>query len=262
MNLVDGKNSRIRLVYAYEDTENKYVYVGLTKNLSKRHYQHCHVMNGKKDRVFRYFENNNKTIPKPIVLDENLTREESQEKEGYWADYYVNNGWTLINKAKTGLNVSSLGGKNLWNIEERYEYCKKLASECKNRSDLWKKHPSVYCCCLCNKWLSDFFGESKRKPFNYWTIEKSTNVAKTCSGREDFFTKYPRAYDVLKEHGLLDELFGYLGNPIRVHGEDKKNRNKLMIEKYDKTKSIRVNSKILGIPKTTLARLIIKLNLC
>ena len=89
MNLVDGKNSRIRLVYAYEDTENKYVYVGLTKNLSKRHYQHCHVMNGKKDRVFRYFENNNKTIPKPIVLDENLTREESQEKEGYWADYYA-----------------------------------------------------------------------------------------------------------------------------------------------------------------------------
>ena len=56
-----------------------------------------------------YFERN-LPIPEPIILEENLTPIEAQFYEGYYVEKYRNEGWNVLNKAKTGVAKSSIGG--------------------------------------------------------------------------------------------------------------------------------------------------------
>ena len=101
------------LIYAYEDVENKCVYIGRTyRKLKNRHKEHNKInrKTGKYDNVKRYFLSVGKELPYPKLIKENLTTEESQYYEEYYCNEYINNGWTLINKAKCGIGKSSIGG--------------------------------------------------------------------------------------------------------------------------------------------------------
>ena len=55
------------VIYIYADEENKVGYVGLTKNIKQRHYQHSnpHYRGGKYDSVGSYFINQGKPLPEP-----------------------------------------------------------------------------------------------------------------------------------------------------------------------------------------------------
>lgn len=129
-------NSRTQTVYVYE-FPNKHVYVGLTFSLHKRDVQHRYKK--KKDSVFKYSEENNVEIPEPKILETNLTRLESKEKEQYWANYYKDNGYVLINKCKCG----SLGG-NTKQTEISVEDVILEAKKYKNQEEMYRKNRTMY----------------------------------------------------------------------------------------------------------------------
>lgn len=142
----------IYCIYVYEDNENKYCYVGLTKNLIKRKSSHkrrefYRMNNGEVhryyDSVHQYFYNIGKELPEPIVLEEKLSAIEAQDRENFWCCHYKKNGWTLINIAKTGKDSSSIGGyTKKWTDDELI----KLAKKFKCPQDMKKKHNWAYKC--------------------------------------------------------------------------------------------------------------------
>lgn len=127
---------KTQIIYVYE-FPNKHVYVGLTCNLYNR--DHQHRSNKKNDSVFKYSKENNVEIPEPKILETNLTRLESKEKEQYWANYYKNNGYVLINKCKCG----SLGG-NTKQTEISAEDIILEAKKYKNQEEMYRKNRTMY----------------------------------------------------------------------------------------------------------------------
>ena len=127
---------KTQIIYAYE-FPNKNVYVGLTCNLHKRDVQHRYKKN--KDTVFKFAEKNNIEIPVPKILEENLTRIESKEREQYWADFYKNNGYSLINRCKCGNLGGNVSLKEITN-DEIIQECKKY----KNQEQLYRENRKIY----------------------------------------------------------------------------------------------------------------------
>lgn len=138
-------NEPIYCIYSYEDPENKYCYVGLTKNIIKRKSSHKRrefykmkdgTITKRYDSVRQYFYNIGKDMPEPIILEEKLSANDAQDRENFWCNHYKENGWNLINIAKTGKGSSSIGGyPEKWTDDEliklaiKYDYPEKLKKE-------------------------------------------------------------------------------------------------------------------------------------
>ena len=143
------------LIYSYEDPENKRVYVGLTKDLKRRRNQHMrkHPKTHEYDTVKTYFNSINKELPLETILEEHLTPAEAQEREGYWLQKYISEGWIGLNLAKTGKETSSLGN---YVVKWTKEKCLSEAKECKTLETFMKQHNGAYQASVRNGWLVDF----------------------------------------------------------------------------------------------------------
>lgn len=257
---MDIVNDRNYLVYVYEDPENKYAYIGLTRNLIQRH--KAHKYGGKKpDSVCRYFLDIGMDFPLPKVVEENLTQIEARTEEGFWVEEYRKNGWNIINRAKTGRYSSSVGSGSYVILDELKSHLLKEAKKYKNRAQYMRECPSHYYTCLEMGWLEDFFGKPERRRKGYWNIDKCINAAKECKTREEFFKKYPRAFDLLKEANLLDELLPISKPPTRPKKEERKKYRAIMLNFYDPNKTTRENAIALGIPKSSVGRIAKELKL-
>ena len=125
-----GYNEPINCVYIYEYKDLNSFYVGRTNNIKRRHRQHCNgygLSDGTRtyDVVYTFAKENGVEIPKPIVLEENLTAEQSQDRENYWKNHYAEKGLRCLNKAITGIGKGSLGAT----LRGDYGSCKKEASK-------------------------------------------------------------------------------------------------------------------------------------
>ena len=143
------------LIYSYEDSVNKCVYVGLTKDLKRRRKQHMrkHPKTHEYDAVKNYFTSLKKELPQEKILEEHLTPAKAQEREGYWLQKYISEGWTGLNIAKTGKGRSSLGN---YAIKWTKEKCLNEAKECKTLKEFIKQHDGAYQAARRNDWLADF----------------------------------------------------------------------------------------------------------
>jgi predicted GIY-YIG superfamily endonuclease len=151
------------LIYVYEDVSDKVCYVGLTNNLIKRKSQHKSIRYYKnregikylyRDTVNEYFFEKGEQLPEPKILETGLNAIQAQDREDYWCKYYRNNNWTVLNKAKTGKNSSSLGGcQKKWT----YEKLKEEASKYKTKEEFKKKKNSAYKIARENNFLEDFY---------------------------------------------------------------------------------------------------------
>lgn len=115
-----------RMIYCFEFSNN-YVYVGLTCNLNRRISQH---LNDEKSSVFKHIK---KTGSKYVLkkLTEYVLTSEAKENEEYFLQKYLNEGWSVLNKAKTGgVGVNTL----IWD----YEKCKEAASKFNDKSSFLK----------------------------------------------------------------------------------------------------------------------------
>ena len=88
-----------KLIYAFEFADHS-VYVGLTYNLAFRQHRHLHGTN-RYSAVREHIENTG-LQPTLKQLTELLDVEEAARMEGEWVEKYRSEGWTILNKAKTG----------------------------------------------------------------------------------------------------------------------------------------------------------------
>ena len=89
-----------------------------------------------------------------IILEKKLSLEEGLEKEDYYVNKYREEGWNILNKAKTGKKSGSLGsiGNGKWNRKTCYEEAKKY----KTRNEFQKRSNSAYNAARRNGWLDDY----------------------------------------------------------------------------------------------------------
>lgn len=251
---MDISQDKIYLIYVYEDLANKYVYVGLTRNLLQRHKAHKYSVK-KPDSVRKHFLGHEQDFPTPKVVEENLTQLEARAEENFWVENYKNNGWNIINKAKTGRYSSSVGAGSFIPINELKEFLREESRQYINRAHYQYDNCSHYNKCLEMGWLDEFFGKPERRRKGYWTIDRCINAAKECKTREELFKKYPRAFDLLKCENLLDELIPIHKSLTRPKKDARQRYREVMLELYDPTKTIRENAIMLGIPKSSIQRI-------
>ena len=197
----NDKHSRKHTVYVYEDKQNMVAYVGLTNNPIRRHYQHTHVFKGAKSNVKLYFEKIGKPVPSPRILEENLTPEQAQELENSWKLAYIDAGWTMLNKAKTGKGSGSLGA---YVIKWTYEECQKLCEQYNNTYDLRMDNVLLYSALTHHGWLHDFFPQQEKRNFTY---EYCKSECRKYKGRHELQKADRPLYRVCKKNGWLDEFY-------------------------------------------------------
>jgi hypothetical protein len=191
-----------RCIYACEFPD-KSVYIGLTYNFKKR------MAKRKKDERDTVTLYNKKTglEYKEIQLTDYIDRLGAKDKEGEYVDRYKSEGWTILNKAKTG----GLGScETMWT----YEICKEEALKYETRGELRKGRPSCYGTISKRGWLDDLCSHTvvneKRKLPNYWTYEICKEEALKYETRGVFAKKSGSCYNLACTNGWLDNICGHM----------------------------------------------------
>jgi predicted GIY-YIG superfamily endonuclease len=189
-----------RLIYAYEFPDNS-VYVGLTYDMSKRDYSH---MNRESSAVYQYML---KTGLKPIkkTLTTFMDKTEASKMEGELEKKYKDNGWIILNRAKTG----TLGGDVLiWKPEK----IRQLFLQYDDLTKLYDEQPSAIQ--AAKREGMDFYKDVTShiaRKHNKWTDEMLTDEALKYKTRQEFRDNNQKAYQAAKARG--DEFY----NSITSH---------------------------------------------
>lgn len=198
---ISTKNEYV--VYLYEDDETNSVYVGLTKNLKRRHKEHH---DGRKhhgvfeyDNVYKYFNSIGKEVPEPVVLQNDIYAKDAQKYEQYYIDYFSEEGFNLINKVKGG---SLGGGGKHWNKE----YCYNEALKYKTTTEFRKQSKNIYYASKRNGWFDDYTWLEEDHKQNRWTYEICYDEAIKYEYLSDFSKNASRAYSAAIRNGWLEKF--------------------------------------------------------
>lgn len=195
-------NNYLRFVYAFEFEDN-HVYIGLTHDIKEREEDH---LKNENSQIFKHIQKTNSKYFIKKIVQEPIPKEEAQTLEHSIKISYQDSGWNILNKAKTGTGIGSLGGNNLkWT----YEKCKEEALKYDTKLEFRKKSNSAYDACVRNKWIDDLCSHmtSKRKPSGYWTFERCEEEVSKHKSRMDFQNNASGAYSASLQNGWLDKLF-------------------------------------------------------
>ncbi len=197
------KNKRDN-VYCYIFTELHSIYIGRTVDINRRNEQHN---TNEKCGVYKFATQNNIPIPQITILESNLSLKEGLEKEDFYVNKYKEEGWNVLNKAKTGKNSGSLGTLNSgkWNKKT----CEQEAQKYKSRREFEKVCKSAYNAALKNGWLDDytwFISRNELQKINQtkWTKKTCYQEAKKYNSRNEFRKGCSRAYEVARQNGWLN----------------------------------------------------------
>lgn len=197
----------VNCIYVYEYKDLNHFYVGRTNNIKRRNKQHCNGYlhrDGSRtyDIVYKFAKNNNISIPKPIILEDKLTAEQSQDREDYWKKFYIDNGMKCLNKGATGIGKGSLGATVRWTYDEFYKEALKYSY----KTEMKYKNQSAYKAGVHNGWINIPF-ENRKKKDKYWdNIDNVLDAAKNSMGAKDMIKKYGGAYNSARKHGWLNLL--------------------------------------------------------
>lgn len=203
------------LIYAYEDPDNKVVYVGLTNNMNNRHSKHkCGlVKNGvrKFDVLAKYWQSIGKPLLRPRIKMEDLdTKEDAQYYEDWYKQKYAETGWKVLNIGPTGIGKSSLGGCNRKWTEETI---KEVAENCVSRNDFYTKYSGAARAANDLGIMEKLFPERLIKPNGFWMVyDNHLKEIEGCKSKKDYERKNRAAYVMAIEYGFIDKLF-----PENIH---------------------------------------------
>lgn len=225
---VTDKN--VYVVYCYKDDESNSVYIGLTNHLRRRHLQHCngHMKHGeiKYDTVYKYFNLIGRSIPEPTILKQELYANEAQEYEKYYVNYFKEEGWNVLNIAKTG----SLGALYKWTREKCYEEAKKYTT----LAEFQKNAGSVYNAARKNGWLKEYVWLKRRK---IWSREDCYKEASKYKTPLEFRKGNGGAYSAAWKNGWLNDYTWFEGHKVngywtqeRCYNEAKKYKTALSFQ--------------------------------
>ena len=206
-----NKNERDYCVYSYEFPSLNKVYVGLTNNIKRRDRQHRFGIKSSKgirySHLYMVANDNNITLPKPIIICANLTSEEAQIKENYYINQYKDKGWGIINIAKTGYNIGSLGSTWIkWDEKSCFEEAKKYSK----KSDFKKKSNGAYASSVKNGWYKSYtwFGNNKNNVTHsrgYWNYKTCYEEALKYRSRKEFEKKSDTAAKKAWKNKWMDD---------------------------------------------------------
>ena len=148
---MDLEHGRIYCVYRYAFYfENKrYVYIGLTMRPVIRDRRHREGDSS----VFDFSKKTELPIPNMEILEKNLTQLEAREKEDEVIEEHKRDGWIILNRAKTGKMIGSVGGMHQkWGKAA----CRREALKYKSRGDFQHGSPSAYQAALMKHWLDEY----------------------------------------------------------------------------------------------------------
>lgn len=192
---------KIDLVYSYEFIEQKTVYVGrtLSRLQKRRDYQH----RLEDDLVSKFAKENNIVIPEMRILETDLTIKEGSENEGIWLELYREDGWNILNIAKTG----SIGGLGKWYSKWNYDTCYEEAKKYSNRISFSKNSNRAYDVARKNKWLDDYtWFEKKTGKQPKWSYEKCAEESKKYKTLKDFMKNSCAAFTAATRHNWVDSF--------------------------------------------------------
>ena len=195
-----------KYIYAYEFVEQNAVYVGLTNSMIKRDWEH---RNRQKSSVHRFATLINCDIPSPIELEKDVPIHESGKREKYWVNYYNEQGWVILNRAKTGERESSIG--IYYPIKWNKKAIREKAKECDYNLTLFAaQYPGAYEA-IQSRYkglLNELF--PNRLIHTHHTIEDALLVVKNghYESRSQLRFDCFWAYRVLFENKMLDDIFG------------------------------------------------------
>lgn len=195
-----------KYIYAYEFVEQNAVYVGLTNSMLKRDWQH---RNSKDSSVNRFAVNNKSAIPTPKKLEENVPIHESGKREKHWVNYYKEQGWIILNRAKTGERESSIG--IYYPIKWNKKVIREKAKECDYNLTLFaSQYPGAYEAIQLRYkgLLNELF--PNRLIHTHHTVEDALLVVKNghYESRSQLRLDCLWAYRVLFDNKMLDDVFG------------------------------------------------------
>ena len=195
-----------KYIYAYEFFEQNAVYVGLTNSMIKRDWEHRNRQNSSVNRFATII---NCEIPNPKELEKDVPTHESGKRENYWVNYYKEQGWIILNRAKTGERESSIG--IYYPIKWNKKAIREKAKECHyNLTVFAAQYPGAYEA-IQSRYkglLNELF--PNRLIHTHHTVEDALLVARNghYANRSQLRNNCLWAYRILYENGLLDDVFG------------------------------------------------------
>ena len=235
---IDFSNDQIDCVYAYEFKESKSVYVGRTliRRINERDKEHLFI---EKDAVCMFAKKNGIPVPEMKILDNNLTLAEGREKEGYYLECYIKDGWNILNRAKTG--GIGLLARNKWTKKTCFEEALKY----KTRGEFATLSPGAYNVAREKKWLDDYtWFEEINKPSGYWSnYDNCYKAASECKTKIEFVKKYSAGYANARKNGWLEHYTWF--NTKRIAHNKKWDYNTVFEEakKYRTKKEFSINAR-------------------
>jgi hypothetical protein len=186
-----------RMIYIYEFSDN-FCYVGLTFNKKRRHHSH---MTSKSSSVYQHIEKTG-LIPVFKPLTNYINNISAQKKENEFLEKYVEEGWFILNKTKTG----GLGSnRRVWDKDKIWEIAKKYDS----LIDFRKNEPNVWSAAVKSEWYNEMTSHMSRIiKVRKYTKEIIINIVKNYTKFTDFYKNEKSAYIAVSKNNWNDLLSG------------------------------------------------------
>ena len=196
---VNLENGRIYSVYRYvfEQGDKRYVYVGLTMRPVIRDRRHREGDSS----VYDFSRKTGCKIPPMEVIESDLTQLEAREREDEILRQYKMNGYILLNRAKTGRMIGSVGGMHTkWGRAA----CAREAQKYRSRGAFQRGSPSAYQAAWTKHWLDDYvwFSAVRHAP---WTHDEFMEEARKYKSIKEFEVKNNGAAIVGRLRGWMRE---------------------------------------------------------
>lgn len=194
---------RLYSVYAYLFKETHSVYVGITDSMQRRNREHRneHKSDIENSAVFKHARDNGLPIPDPVILEEGLDPMSALDKEDAWKEKYKEEGWNILNVAKTGKSSGSIGGLRHLSKNIVIEGAKKYETlrEFRKAKSSWYNYASSHG--FLNE--LDFLKRANHKPYTY---EECYHAAAQYDTLKDFCTKAQWAYTKSISKGWINDF--------------------------------------------------------
>jgi len=155
-------------------------------------------------------------MPNPIILEEKLTRAESQYKERYYIEKYMSNGWNLLNKTKGGeISLASFEKKLVLTENEIIDKCRQY----KNLEEVYHKdrmlYNLIYRMKIQQKCFPNMHCKKMSKPHEY-TEEFIKYIVTKNQVRKNLRKNNTEVYMYLQRHGRLTEYYNKDGSLKKI----------------------------------------------
>lgn len=187
-----------RCIYSYEFDDNS-VYIGLTYNLEKR--DTLHKSNLKS--TVNIHINKTGILPNLVKLTDYIEVNDAIKMELHFLKKYKNDGYIILNIAKTG----GLGKEEKWTKER----CLEEALKCETLKDFYKNHEGAYTKSIKEGWLNSFTHlKSIKLPNGYWNKKRCLEEALKYSSKKEFRENNKSAYSSSTKNKWLNDICSHM----------------------------------------------------